>query len=134
MAGFASEDELYKYVGAIFEKAFEDKEIGPKLAETNAVLAMYCTEPDSTLIIDMGNHKVHEGNTGPAPDAAMRMTTETSNLYWQGKVNLTFAMARGKVKVEGNIAKLLALSPASRKMFPVYVEMLKADGRDDLLA
>jgi hypothetical protein len=42
-------------------------------------------------------------------------------------------MARGKVKVEGNAAKLLALAPLGKKLFPRYVESLKADGRDDLV-
>ncbi len=36
----------------------------------------------------------------------MSMTTETANAYWQGKVNLTFAMAKGTVKVEGSVTRL----------------------------
>lgn len=67
------------------------------------------------------------------PDAAMTMSTETANAYWQGTVNLPFAMARGKITVQGSVAKLLALAPLSRRLFPVYVEMLRADGREDLI-
>ncbi len=133
MPGYASEDELYKYVGGIFEKGFADPELGDKMAATGLVFQVKCTEPASSLIIDMPNRKVHQGTGGPEPQAALLMSTETSNGYWQGKVNLPFAMARGKVKVEGNVAKLLALSPLGKTLFPQYIDMLRADGREDLI-
>lgn len=134
MPGFADEDELFKYVGAIFEKGFADEELGPKMAATQMVFETRCTDPDSSIVVDMTNHKVHKGSDGgPTPDAVLIMSTETANAYWQGKVNLPFAMARSKIKVEGNVAKLLALSPLGKKLFPQYVEILKSDGRDDLL-
>lgn len=132
MPGFADEDELYRYTGGIFEQAFADPELSPKLKATGLVFQLRCTEPDSALTIDMVQQVVTKG-AGGAADATLVMTTETSNAYWQGKVNLPFAMARGKVKVEGNVAKLLALSPLAKKLYPVYVQMLKADGRDDLI-
>jgi putative sterol carrier protein len=133
MPGFANEDELYKYVGGIFEKGFADPELGPQMEATGIIFQMKCTDPESSLIIDMVDKKVHKGAEGPEAHAALLMSTETSNAYWQGKVNLPFAMARGKVKVEGNVAKLLSLSPLGKKLFPAYVESLKADGRDDLV-
>ncbi len=134
MPGFANQDELYRYVGGIFERGFVDPELGPKIEATGLVFEARCTEPDSSLVIDLGGKKVYQGTDGsPEPQAALIMSTETSNAYWQGKVNLPFAMARGKVKVEGDVAKLLALSPLGKKLFPQYIEMLKADGRDDLI-
>jgi putative sterol carrier protein len=132
MPGFANEDELVKYTGGIFEKAFEDPELLPKIKSANLVFAVKCTEPDSAITVDFVNLKVSKGADESA-DAALLMSTETSNAYWQGKVNLPFAMARGKVKVEGNVAKLLTLSPLSKKLVPIYLDMLKADGRDDLI-
>lgn len=135
MPGFGSEDELYRYIGGIFETALADPELAPKLEATGLVLRMQCTDPDSALIIDLPGHKVHKGADGSGPDAqaTMIMSTETANAYWQGKVNLTFAMAKGKVKVEGTITKLLQLAPLSKRLFPGYVDQLKADGRDDLV-
>jgi putative sterol carrier protein len=130
---FRDEDELNRYVGGIFEAAMADEETGPKLAQTGLVLGMACTDPEGVLTIDLPNGKVHQGPGGPAPDATMAMATETANAYWQGKVNLPFAMARGKIKVEGTMTKLLALAPLAKKLFPVYLERLQRDGRDDLI-
>ena len=134
MPGFANEDELFRYVGGIFEKAFADPELGPKMQATGMVFETRCTEPDSSLVIDMRDSKVYRSDeSGPTPDAALIMSTETANAYWQGKGNLPFAMARNKIKVEGNVARLLTLSPLAKKLHPQYVESLKADGREDLL-
>lgn len=135
MAGFANEDELHRYIGGIFETALKDPELAPKLNRTGLVLRMQCTEPDSALVIDLPRGVVHRGSDPDVPEAhaTMAMSTGTANAYWQGKVNLTFAMARGTVKVEGTVTKLLQLAPLSKRLFPVYVERLRADGRDDLV-
>jgi hypothetical protein len=37
------------------------------------------------------------------------------------------------VKVDGTVTKLLQLAPLSKKLFPVYVARLEADGRQDLV-
>jgi hypothetical protein len=133
MPGFASAEEMHRYIGSVFEDALADPDLGDKMAATGLVLRVHCTDPECDLIIDLPNKKVIAGTDGPAPDATMSMSTETANAYWQGKVNLPFAMARGKVKVEGQLTKLLQLAPLTRKLFPGYVERLKADGREDLV-
>jgi putative sterol carrier protein len=132
--GFTDSAEVTKYIGGIFETAFEDPEIGPKLVDTGVVIAFDFTEPDAVVVIDMANKSVVEGSAGgPAPTATMSMTADTGNAYWQGKVNLPLAMAKKKIKVEGNVASLLKLAPLGKKLYPVYIERLQGDGRDDLI-
>ncbi|MFP5069802.1 SCP2 sterol-binding domain-containing protein [Pseudonocardia nantongensis] len=135
MPGFADEDELYRYIGGLFETALTDPELEPALRATGLVLRLQCTDPDSALVIDLPGGKVWRGADPGAPEAAatMTMATETANAYWQGTVNLTFAMARGTVTVDGTVTRLLQLAPLSKRLFPAYVEQLRADGRDDLL-
>lgn len=133
--GFASSAEVTKYIGGIFEAAFDDPEIGPKLEATGLVVAFDFTDPEAIVLIDMANKSVQEGLEGGAqPMATMAMTADTGNAYWQGKVNLPLAMAKKKIKVDGNVASLLKLAPLGKKLYPPYIERLKADGRDDLLA
>jgi putative sterol carrier protein len=133
--GFQNSAEVAKYIGGIFEAAFEDPEIGPKLVDTGLVIAFDFTDPEAVVVIDMANKAVREGLAGgTAPTATMSMTAETGNAYWQGKVNLPLAMAKKKIKVEGNVASLLKLAPLGKKLYPVYLDRLKADGRDDLIA
>jgi putative sterol carrier protein len=131
---FKDSAEVAKYIGGIFETAFEDPEIGPRLVGTGLVVAFDFTEPEAVVVIDMANKSVREGlDGGPPPTATMSMTADTGNGYWQGKVNLPLAMAKKKIKVEGNVGSLLKLAPLGKKLYPGYIERLKIDGRDDLL-
>lgn len=132
--GFNNSEEVTKYIGGIFETAFDDAEIGPKLVDTGLVVAFDFTDPEAVVVIDMANKSVREGVEGGTPPmATMSMTAETGNAYWQGKVNLPLAMAKKKIRVEGNVASLLKLAPMGKKLYPGYIQRLKDDGRDDLL-
>jgi putative sterol carrier protein len=132
--GFNDSEEVTKYIGGIFENAFADPEIGPKLVDTGLVVAFDFTDPDAKVIIDMPNKAVSGASPGaPAPSATMSMTADLGNAYWQGKVNLPMAMAKRKIKVDGNVASLLKLAPLGKKLYGDYIQRLKDDGRDDLI-
>jgi hypothetical protein len=130
---FADAAEVRKYLGGIFETAFADPEIGPRLKDTGIVLKTVYTEPESIMVIDTTTGTVSEGTADSEASAEMHMTADIGNAYWQGKVNLPLAMAKSKIKVQGNVASLLKLAPLGKKLYPQYVDTLKADGRDDLL-
>jgi len=130
---FKDADEVRHYIGSVFQSGFDDPEIGPRMQETGIVVKFAFTDPDADLVIDMANQQVGQGPGMPDPDSTMRMTAELGSAYWQGKVNLPIAMARGRIKVEGNVASLLKLAPLGKKLFPKYVDTLRADGRDDLV-
>ncbi|GAA1723960.1 SCP2 sterol-binding domain-containing protein [Aeromicrobium alkaliterrae] len=131
--GFRDSTEVVTYIGGIFEKAYEDPALAEKLKAAGIVLKFDFKDPDVVIVIDMANGTVTEGLGGLDPDAEMTMSSDTGNAYWQGKVNLPLAMAKGKIKVGGNVAAMLKVAPLSKQLFGTYVERLQADGRDDLL-
>ena len=130
--GFNSSAEVVKYIGGIFEAAFDDPELGPKMVDTGLVVAFDFVDPDARFVIDMANKRVSEEG-GQPPIATLSMSADLGNAYWQGKVNLPLAMAKKKIKVEGNVASLLKLAPLGKTLYPRYVDRLKSDGRDDLI-
>jgi putative sterol carrier protein len=131
---FSDAADVHKYIGGIFAEAFEDDEIGPKLRETGIVLEFRFSEPDAVVLVDTVHATVTDGTGGDtSPTAVMLTSADTGNAYWQGKVNLPIAMARGTIKIEGNVASLLKLAPLGKKLYPRYVSTLERDGRDDLL-
>ncbi len=131
--GFRDSTEVVTYIGGIFEKAYDDPALADKLRAAGIVLKFDFQDPDVVIVIDMANGTVTEGLGELTPDAEMTMSSDTGNAYWQGKVNLPLAMAKGKIKVGGNVAAMLKVAPLSKQLFGTYVERLKADGRDDLL-
>jgi hypothetical protein len=136
MPKYSDPSDLPNFVGGIFEKAYQDPDLGPKLSATGAVLLVSCTDPDSSVVLDMPNKAVYttaeEGSV--TPNATLKMDTDTANRFWQGKVNMTLAMAKGQVKAEGAIMKVLKLVPNTKFLYPMYIQDLKDAGREDLLA
>jgi putative sterol carrier protein len=130
---FSDAEEVRRYIGGIFTTAFAEPDLKAKLASTGAVVRFEFTEPEVELVVDMVQGTVGYGLDQPDPTATMHMTADLSNEYWQGKVNLLFAMARGKIKIDGNVASLLKLAPLGKRLFPTYVSTLERDGRQDLL-
>jgi hypothetical protein len=125
--------DVHKYIGGIFREAFEDDEVGPKLRRSGIVLLFHFSEPEAVVVVDTVSVTVSFRPGKVRPTAVMSTSADTGNAYWQGKVNLPIAMARGRVKMEGNVAGLLKLAPLGKKLYPRYVGTLKRDGRDDLL-
>ena len=63
----------------------------------------------------------------------MRMKADTAHRFWLGKVNVTVAIARGEIKPQGPVAKILRLVPLTKPVFPRYKALLESKGRQDLL-
>jgi putative sterol carrier protein len=130
---FTTSEEVHQYLGGVWDLAFADPEIGAKLTETGLVLTFEYSDPDTVMTLESDEQKVVPGQGDRKAAATMSMAADVANRYWQGKVNLPIAMARGQIKVSGNVASLLKLAPLGKKLFPLYAEMLRADGRTDLL-
>jgi len=131
---FKDSAEVTKYIGGIFEVAFGDPEIASQLKNSGLILEFKFTNPESYLVVDMGSGEISSDPTGGVePSATLLMSADTGNAYWQGKVNLAAAMVLGKIKIQGNAASLLKLAPLERKLYPVYIETLNKDGREDLI-
>ncbi|MEO3862687.1 SCP2 sterol-binding domain-containing protein [Acrocarpospora sp. B8E8] len=135
MGGFRSADEVHQFLGGTFEEALADDSIGPKLAGTGMSLRMDYTDPDTTVRVDFPTRQILVGAAAAIEsDATLSMTADTANQYWQGKVSLPLAMARGKVKIGGLASQLLKLTPVAKDLYPRYVKMLADNGRSDLIA
>lgn len=132
MGVFKNDAEVYKYIGGVFERGLADPEIGPKLSASGVVLQINYTDPDATVTVDLPNGKVFAGATAIKPDIELFMSADTGNGFWQGKVNLSVAMAKGQVRAKGPVQKILKLVPTAKLLFPAYKAMLEADGRSDL--
>jgi hypothetical protein len=135
MAAFKDDAEVYEYLGGIFRRGMEDRQLVEKLRPSGVVLRITYTEPDAVLTVDMPNSLIYEGpGAGPEPNVELFMTADTGNRFWLGKVVLPVALAKGEVRAKGPVAKLLTILPLAKGMFGPYREQLEAAGRTDLLS
>ena len=132
--GYADEAELVNLVGRMFELAFADPRVIARIDRPDLVLQLISTDPECSLVVDFGGRAVHAGSDSPVvANARVEATGADINLYCQGRLNLTRAIADGQVRIGGAIAPLLAQLPSSAQLAAQYRAMVVEQGRADLL-
>lgn len=134
MAFFTDSEEVYRYVGGIFEEALRDPELGPRFAASGVVLKLRFTEPDTVLVVDMVSGKVERGDGAEKPTVEIATSADVGHRFWLGKVNIAVALARGEMRAKGPINKIIKLVPLAKQVFPRYRDLLLRAGRTDLAA
>jgi len=136
VAYFKDADEVYKYIGRLFEQLAEDEELAPKFRKANTIVQYQYRDPESQITVSLregDDGQVDCGETTMEPEVVMTMEADTAHRFWLGKVNVTVALARGQMKAQGPVAKILKLVPLTKPIFPRYRALLEQDGREDLL-
>ena len=136
MAYFRDADEVYEFIGKLFQDLAEDDELAPKFRKANTIVQYQYRNPDSQITVRLQEGEpgdVDCGETDMEPEVVMSMEADTAHKFWLGKVNVTVALARGQMKAKGPVAKILKLVPLVKPVFPKYRAMLEQAGRDDLV-
>ncbi|HEY8866018.1 MAG TPA: SCP2 sterol-binding domain-containing protein [Solirubrobacteraceae bacterium] len=136
MAYFKDEQEVYDYVGKLFQDLMVDDEMRPKFQKANTIVQYQYRNPESQITVKMKEGEDGQVDLGPTdldPEVVMTMDADTAHKFWLGKVNVTVALARGQMKSKGPVAKILKLVPLTKPVFPRYQAQLEEAGRDDLL-
>ena len=136
MAYFKDADEVYRFIGRLFQDLADDEEFAPKFRTANTIVQYQYDDPESIItvkLIDGEDGQVDLGETDMEPEVVMTMDADTAHRFWLGQVNVTVALARGQMKAKGPVAKILKLVPLVKPVFPRYRRMLEEEGRQDLL-
>lgn len=136
MSSFESADEFREVMDRVFEMMSTDPDMGPKLRDANTPQRFEF--PDVDMVVNIGS--AAEGAEGGhylvwdwsddvdwEPEVRMTMDSEVANRYFQGKENVTMAIARRRIKTSGNVKKALALVPVTKPVFAQYRAMLEAE-------
>ena len=136
MGYFGDEDEVYRFIGRLFQELIEDPELGPRFQNANTVVQYQLRDPAAQITVQMLLDVPLRVDLGPSdldPEVIMAMEADTAHRFWLGRVNVTVALARGQMKAKGPVAKILKLVPLVKSSFPRYQELLRAGGREDLI-
>ena len=137
MAYFKDDQEVYQYLGKLFEDLIDDKELLAQFQRANTIVQYQYRNPESVITVKMmegEDGQVDLGETQLEPEVVMTMEADTAHRFWLGKVNVTVALARGQMKAKGPVAKILKLVPLVKPVFPRYRAQLEQAGREDLIA
>jgi putative sterol carrier protein len=133
---FKDADEVYAFIGRLFQDLAQDEELAPKFQKANTIVQYQYRDPESQITVSLREEddgRVDLGDSSMDPEVVMTMDADTAHRFWLGKVNVTVALARGQMKAKGPVAKILKLVPLTKPIFPRYRKMLEDAGRQDLL-
>ena len=136
MPVFKDDQEVYQYIGRLFQELTDDPELSPKFRRADTIVQYRYSNPDSQITVKMKegeDGQVDFGETSLDPEIVMTMEADTAHKFWLGQVNVTMALAKGQMKAKGPVAKILKLVPLVKPVFPRYKAMLEQENREDLL-
>lgn len=126
MPFFKDADEVYQYLGGVFQEASKRDDVGGKMAAADIDLQIYYSEPESKMTIAMHGDQIEVflDNDNEDADVKLFMPADTGDKYWRGEYNLAVGLAKGHVKAKGPVNKILKLVPLTKPLFPMYREMI----------
>ena len=134
MTAFADEAEFREVLDRTFAMMSEDPDMGPKLRDADTPQRFEFTDVDLVVNIrasrdgEDGNlHWTWSDDVDWEPKVRMSMSSETANRYFQGKENVTIAIARRRIKTGGDVKAALALMPITKPIFERYRDMVSAE-------
>jgi putative sterol carrier protein len=133
---FKDADEVYETIGKLFVEIANDDELAPKFRKADTIVRYEYSDPDSVITVRLQEGQpgdVDFGESDMEPEVTMSMDADTAHKFWLGEVNVTVALARGQIKANGPVAKILKLVPLTKPIYPRYKAQLEAQGRTDLV-
>ena len=142
MGVFKDSRQFYDTVGEVLHRASVDPYIGSHVARTEIVIQFRCTNPEAQITLNAKDQPTQPhvffdvlfGPTDLRPDVVMTMPADLAHEFWQGRVNLFSALARGQVIATGVIQPVLRLVPVVGPMFQWYMTLLREHGLADLIS
>jgi putative sterol carrier protein len=133
---FTSSEQLYDVFTGFMKDIAADPQLGPKFVNSKTAFRINYTDPDASILVDCTHDpiQISEGPTDVKPDVELTMKADNGHLFWLGKLKITTAITRRKVKVNGQVTKMMNLLPALDPAFARYRSYLAEKGYSDLLA
>jgi hypothetical protein len=133
-AEFRSPEEFREVMDKVFGLMDDDPDMGPKLKAADVPQRFEFTDVDLVVNIraaeagEDGNlHWEWTDDVDWEPKVRMAMSSETANRYFQGKENVTMALARRRIKAGGDVKAAISLIPVTKPVYAQYTALVEAE-------
>ncbi|MEU9453431.1 hypothetical protein [Streptomyces sp. NPDC048277] len=118
-----------KVFGGLFTVLLEDEEFVAKARQEGLSVRLVHTKPDCEIFVAPQGVVIGEQ---PSRTAAitLRMSCDTAHALWMGRLMVPVAIATGRLRIRGKVAKVLELVPMLRPAFDRYPDIAAACGID----
>ncbi len=127
MPVFPSGEMAVKVFGSLFGVLLEDEDFVARARQEELSVRLVHTKPDCEIYV--APHGVFAGEQPQGPAAiTLRMTCDTAHALWMGRLLVPVAIATGRLRIRGKVAKVLELVPMLRPAFDRYPDIAAASG------
>jgi len=122
MPVYESSEKANEVFGELFRILVADETVQARLQESNLSVRLIHTKPDSQIYVSTDGMLVGD----EVPETAtitIKMSSDTAHALWLGKLMMPTAIATGKVRIRGKVAKVIELVPILQPAFDRYPEI-----------
>ena len=132
---FRNIEQLYEVMDATFRHAQKQPEVVQGLRAGDLVVRFRYHDPEGEITVDLTADPISWtcGASDRPADVEMTQSGDASHLFWLGELNVPRAIATRQVVARGSVPKALALLPAVKPVFDLYVQALRELGYEDLI-
>jgi putative sterol carrier protein len=130
MSVFASSDMASTVFGRLFTVLLEDDRFTAKARSEGLSVLLVHTKPDCRIFVSPDG-VVAGGDAPHEPAITLRMSSGTAHALWMGRLSVPVAVATGRVRIRGRIAKVLELVPLLQPAFDRYPQIAAEAGVQD---
>lgn len=123
---FRSRAQATELFTDLFEILLADEQFATTLTQHRLSVLLTHVDPDFSLFLTPDG--VQLDPVGVKPVIAIRMSCATAHALWSGTLLLPLAIATGKLRIRGSMAKVLEFAPMLRPAFDEYPALAAAAG------
>lgn len=126
MPFYHSAEQAAAVFGELFTILSRDEQAMKSMSESG--LKVMIKHKDPEYIMGFDGSGLHTDLTGFTPNVRIAMSCDTAHKLWLGELLMPAALATGKVRVRGNVPKILEFIPIMRPAFDRYPDLAAAHG------
>ncbi|MER7841556.1 hypothetical protein ABTY98_38145 [Streptomyces sp. NPDC096040] len=113
--------------GSLFTVLLEDEDFVARAGQEGLSVRLVHTKPDCEIFV--APHGVFVGEEASrTATITLRMSCDTAHALWLGQLMVPVAIATGRLRIRGKVAKVLELVPMLRPAFDRYPDIAAASG------
>ncbi len=136
MGVFATPEQGTELTRTFFEKIAQQPDIVEGLKSLACVVEFRHVDPKFSVSWDLRGDGlqvlVGELEEKPALKVIYK-PADVAHQVWSGEISAARAIMTRKIKVQGNVTKLLKITPLQKKVFPFYLDTLRELGHEEFI-
>ncbi|QRX96324.1 MULTISPECIES: hypothetical protein [Streptomyces] len=126
MAYFRTKEQAAGVFAHLFTILLSDEQFTARMREAGLTLRLVQSKPDVELYVDPDGVTVDAGVDKAVIN--IKMSCDTAHALWSGRLLMPVALATGKVRIRGSVAKVLEFVPLLQPAFDRYPEIAARAG------